>query len=127
MIDLKNRCREAKTYQYPRDVSAGPVRPQVINVHRGHLNPKNGVVTVQEKAQAIGGVLHLPPRGEVTRLPDALLNHPVLQRDIEARLVVVRKYPNPTTAASVAPVEEPEAPAAKPAGPQHTSTKRRRR
>lgn len=107
MIDLKNRTRETRTYQYPRDVSAGPVRPQVLTVHRGHHNPKNGAVTVAEKTITVGGVLTLPPKSEVRGLPDALLNHPALKRDIAARAVSMKPYkPQPKRPASAA-VEVP--------------------
>jgi hypothetical protein len=104
MIDLKNRTRETKVYQYPRDVSAGPVRPQVMKVHRGRLNPKNGEKSLAEQQIAVGGVLTLPPKGELKQLPDALLNHPALQRDIKNRKVLLKQRPT-TTAASQAPAE----------------------
>ena len=104
MIDLKNRTRQTKVYQYPRDVSAGPVRPQVMQVHRGHTNPKNGEKSLREKQIAVGGVLTLPPRGELKQLPDELLNHPALQRDIKNRKVLMKQRPT-AKAASVAPAE----------------------
>lgn len=104
MIDIKNRTRETKVYQYPRDVSAGPVRPQSQKVHREHFNPKNGEKTRVEKTVALGGVLTLPPKGEIKQLPDALLDHPVLQRDIKARNVSIKQY-KASTSASTAPSE----------------------
>jgi len=104
MIDLKNRTRETKVYQYPRDVSAGPVRPQVMTVHRGEFNPKTGEKSVQPKQIAVGGVLTIPPRGEVKQLPDALLDHPALKRDIKNRLVSLKQRKT-TAKASVAPAE----------------------
>lgn len=111
MIHLKNRSRETRTYQYPRNVSAGPVRPQTQTVFRSEHNPKNGEVTRREKQVTLGGVLTLAPKAELQNLPDALLEHPALKRDIRARLVSVRKQ-RTTAKASVAPVETsaPEAP-----------------
>lgn len=99
MIDLKNRSRETLTYQFTKDVSAGPVRPQVIVVHRGKHNPKNGEVSIIEKSETVGGVLTLPPRGELKGLPDALAEHPALKRDIANGVVkMVRRAPPPKTA-----------------------------
>lgn len=109
MIDLKNRSRETRTYQYPRSMSAGPVRPSVLDVARGKHNPKTGEVVVAPKQITVGGVLSIPPRSTMKGLPDALLDHPALKRDIAARVVIVNKYPNPTAKASVATVEQTKA------------------
>ena len=125
MIDLKNRSREVRTYQYPRSVSAGPVRPQVLDVARGKHNPKTGEVVIAPKQITVGGVLTLAPRSESKGLPDALLNHPSLQRDIAARVVIVKRYPNPTRKASIAPVEAK--PAAEPKATKKATKKTRSR
>jgi hypothetical protein len=124
MIDLKNRSREVRTYQYPRNVSAGPVRPKVLDVARGKHNPKTGEVVVAPKQITVGGVLTLPPRSEAKGLPDALLSHPSLQRDIAARVVIVKQYPNPTRKASIASVEVK--PDAAPATKKATKKSRRK-
>lgn len=121
MIDIKNRSREVRTYQYPRNVSAGPVRPQVLDVARGSHNPKTGEVVTAPKQITVGGVLTLHPKQTLKGLPDALLSHPSLKRDIDARLVSVKKYANPTPKASVAPIE------AKPAQPAPNKSTRKRR
>lgn len=105
MIDLKNRSREQRVYQYPRDVSAGPVRPVDMQVMRGKHNPKTGEVQLVEKHVVVGGSLTLPPLGELKGLPDVLLSNPALKRDIAARLVIVKSYANPTKTASVAKAE----------------------
>ncbi len=106
MIDLKNRTRETKVYQYPRDVSAGPVRPQSIQVHRGVQNPKNGEKSLQAKQISVGGTLTIPPRGSV-QIPDVLLDHPALQRDIKARKVLSKvtkeKAPRAQSVAALEP------------------------
>ena len=104
MIDLKNRSRETMTYQYPRDVSAGPVRPQVLTVYRGHLNPKTGERTIRPLQITVGGVLTLQPKASLSNLPDVLLNHEVLQRDIKFRRVSM-KQKKTTSASSTAPPE----------------------
>jgi hypothetical protein len=95
MIDLKNRTREARVYQYPDSVNAGPVRPKRQTVYRSEHNPRNGNVTRRERSVLLGGSLSLPPRGEVKGLPDALLNHPTLQRDIKSRAVRVVHHKEP--------------------------------
>ena len=105
MIDLKNRSREQRVYQYARDVSAGPVRPQPMTVVRGKFNPKTGETNLVEKPVTLGGVLTLHPGAELKGLPDTLLDHPALQRDIAARLVIVKKYSNPVRTASAVKVE----------------------
>lgn len=117
MIVLKNRSRETRIYQYPRDVSVGPVRPQVIKTHRGSHNPRNGEVRIAEKAVTIGGVLTLPPRSE-TVVPELLTKHPSLQRDIAARLVVSKPYAKPSPVPPP-PKQQAEAP--------KTQTRTRRR
>ena len=104
MIVLKNRTREPKVYQYPRDVSAGPVRPQVMQVVRGHLNPKTGEKTSRNVEITLGGTLTIPPGGTVTSLPEVLLQHKGLQRDIKARHVL-KKDVKTSKVASAAPVE----------------------
>lgn len=121
MIHLKNRSRETRTYQYPRNVSAGPVRPQTQTVFRTKHNPKNGEVSQREEQITLGGVLTLAPKAEMQNLPDALLEHPALQRDIRARLVSVRKL-RTTAKATAAPVEK-AAPAVVPT--QTTTSKKR--
>lgn len=103
MITLKNRTREAKVYQYARDVSAGPVRPRVISVVRGKHNPKTGEKSRQEKQITVGGVLTIPARSSVV-VPDVLAEHPALKRDIAGRKVS-QKAVKTTKKASVAPPE----------------------
>ena len=109
MIDLKNRTREARVYQYPNTMSAGPVRSTRQTVYRSEHNPRNGSVSQREKQILLGGSFSLQPREEVKGLPDALLNHPVLQRDIKSRAIrvvhhnVVASPPKKTAAASFTP------------------------
>jgi len=105
MIDIKNRSRETRTYQYTREVSAGPVRPQVLDVVRGKHNPKTGEVTVAPKQITVGGVLTLPPKGELKSLPDVLLQHPQLKRDIESRAVSVKQHATAPAQPKPAPAE----------------------
>ena len=81
-----------------------------MTVHRGKLHPKTGEKSVREVQITVGGVLTIPPKGELKGLPDALLQHPVLQRDIRGRNVSVRQYEpkaaaSPTADASVAQTE----------------------
>ena len=106
MIELKNRTRETLTYQYAAAMSAGPVRPQVVEVHRGEHNPKTGQITRKRIDVALGGVLTLDPKSSRKGLPDALADHPGLKRDIAARRVTLIQHKNPTpTKASAAPIE----------------------
>lgn len=119
MIDLKNRSRETLTLQYPRDVSAGPVRPQVITAPRSSFNAKTGERVRKDEQLTIGGVLTIPPRATVTRLPEVLLDHPVLKREIAARRVIVKPSPERKRAAKPAPKRA----AAKPPAPPKKARK----
>lgn len=103
MIDLKNRTREQRVYTYPQDVSAGPVRPTRQTVLRSTHNARNGNIVRREEVVTLGGALTLPARGEVTGLPDILLSHPALQRDIKARNVKVTHRREKTAEASKVP------------------------
>ncbi len=107
MIDLKNKTRETRTYQFDRSVSAGPVRPKVIEVIRGHHNPKTGEVTKRPTKITVGGVLTLRPRETATQLPDAILSNSTIAREIEYGVLAVKRHPKPRVVASVAPVEQP--------------------
>lgn len=96
MIDLKNRTRETRTYQYPATVTAGPVRPTTQKVYRSMHNPRTGKIVRREKEVTLGGVLTLGPKTTLTGLPKVLLAHEGLQRDIAARsvkLTQVKKLP----------------------------------
>lgn len=122
MIDLKNRSRETRTYQFSRDVSAGPVRPRVLDVARGKHNAKTGEVVIAPAQITVGGVLTLPPRATVRGLPESLLSHPSLKRDIDAREVVVVKHTKSEKPAVVAvPVSTPE-----PTQPAKSTARRRK-
>lgn len=128
MIDLKNRCRETLTYQFPKGVSAGPIRPQQMEVHRGKHNPKTGEKTLISKPETFGGSLSLRSKEVRKGLPDVVLSHPVIARDIAARrLVVLRQYEPPKRSkASVAPAAAPKPQPKPPKAPPKPPAKARR-
>lgn len=102
MIDLQNRSRETRTYQYPKTVSAGLVRPKTQIVHRTNHNPRTGKKARREQEIVLGGVLTLGPKQTLRNLPDVLLKHPRLKRDIASRAVKLVSHTTTTKASSAA-------------------------
>lgn len=87
MIILKNRGRRERLYQFPKTVSAGPVKPKRMKVYRSVHNPRTGEISRREVEIQVGGVLRIGPKESVT-IPEHLLNHPGIQRDIKARALI---------------------------------------
>src|SRR5690606_8176019 len=85
MVILKNRTGELRTYQFSRSVSGGPVRPKTIRVHRGRHNPRTGEKGTVERPITVGGVLTLLPNAASAPLPDWVVEHPVIARDLKNR------------------------------------------
>ena len=86
MFTLKNRSRKERLYNFPKTVSAGPVKPSKMKVWRSTHNPRTGEITRREVEIKVGGCLRIGPR-ESVKVPESLLNHDGIKRDIKARVL----------------------------------------